>query len=173
MKRLAGPHAIRCVAAVAMLCAIASGADAGPAEDLREAEAAAGAGDVYTAMSLLRRAADRNHPVAQARLADLLHAAEFDPEAVDLYRRSAAQGEAAGEFGLGVMYANGAGVKRDDALALEWYRKAERKNYAPALDALARAYRTGSLGLTKDAAKASELDAKRRELLAATKEAGR
>lgn len=158
----------RCVAAVAMLCAIASGAAAGPVEDLRDAEAAAGAGDVYTAMSLLRKAADRNHPVAQARLADLLHAAEFDAEALDLYKRSAAQGEAAGEFGLGVMYANGAAVKRDDALALEWYRKAEKKNFPPALDALARAYRTGTLGLAKDVAAANELEARRKSLLAAT-----
>jgi len=111
-------------------------------------------------MSLLRKASDANHPLAQARLADLLHAAEFDTEAPALYQRSAQQGEAAGEFGLGVMYANGAGVKRDAAVALAWYRKAEQKNYGPAFDALARAYRTGDLGLAKDLAKAAELDAK-------------
>jgi TPR repeat protein len=162
-SRLPRPHS---VAVLAMLCALAAGVHAGPSEDLRDAEAAAGAGDVATAISLLRRAADRNHPVAQARLADLLHAAEFDAEALDLYRRSAAQGEAAGEFGMGVMYANGAGVKRDDALALEWYRKAEKKDFPPALDALARAYRTGTLGLPKDAARAAELETRSQSLLA-------
>lgn len=154
-----------------MLCAIASGAEAGSTEDLREAETAAGAGDVYTAMSLLRKAADQNHPVAQARLADLLHAAEFYADALDLYKRSAAQGEAAGEHGLGVLYANGHGVKRDEALALEWYRKAEKKNFPPALDALARAYRTGSLGLARDLAAAADLEARRSALLAAAKDA--
>ncbi|MBC5764044.1 tetratricopeptide repeat protein [Ramlibacter albus] len=169
MKLRSSLSTTRCVAAVAMLCAIAAGANAGPAEDLREAEAAAGAGDVHTAMSLLRKAADKNHPVAQARLAELLHAAEFDAEALDLYKRSAAQGEAAGEFGMGVMYANGAAVKRDDALALDWYRKAEKKNYPPALDAIARAYRTGTLGLPKDLALANELEARRKSLLAAAK----
>jgi TPR repeat protein len=171
MKFRSRLNTTRCVAALAMLCAIAiaGGAGAGPVEDLRDAEAAAGAGDVHTAMSLLRKAADKNHPVAQARLADLLHAAEFDTEALDLYKRSAQQGEAAGEFGMGVMYANGAAVKRDDAAALDWYRKAEKKNYPPALDALARAYRTGSLGLPKDVGQANELEARRKTLLAAAK----
>ena len=171
MKRLHRTPALRSVAAVAMLCAIAAGVHAGPAEDLKQAEEAASTGDVHTAMSLLRRAADQNNPVAQARLGDLLHAAEFYADALELYKRSAAQGEAAGEHGLGVLYANGHGVKRDDAQALEWYRKAEKKNYPPALDALSRAYRTGSLGLAKDVARANELDTQRKNLLAASQPA--
>ena len=162
-----------CVAAIALLCALASGAQAGPSEDLRDAEAAAGTGDVYTAMALLRKAADNNHPVAQARLADLLHAAEFDAEALALYRKSAAQGEAAGEFGMGVMYAEGAGVARDEALALEWFRKAEKKGYPPALNALVRAYRSGTLGLPKDPVRANELEAERQRLLAARQAAAK
>lgn len=139
-------------------------AAASPADDVRQAEVSLNSGDVFNAMSLLRRAADQNHGGAQARLADLLHAAEFDQEALVLYRRSAQQGEAAGEFGLGRMYADGTGVPRDAALALEWYRKAEAKNYAPALDALARAYRTGSLGLPKDMERAARYDARAKEL---------
>lgn len=160
------PHLIaRCVLALAGLCAAGTAVQAGPAEDVQQAEASlAAGGDMFNAMALLRRAADQNHPVAQARLADLLHAAEFDKEALALYRKSAEQGEAAGEFGLGRMYADAAGVPRDAALALEWYRKAEKKNYAPALDALARAYRTGDLGLTKDLAQASALEAKIRSI---------
>lgn len=147
----------------AALCALGSAAVAGPAEDVQRAEASLGGGDVVAAMSLLRRAADQNHGVAQARLADLLRAAQFDQEALVLYRKSAQQGEAAGEFGLGRMYADGTGVPRDAALALEWYRKAEAKNHAPALDALARAYRTGDLGLAKDLEQAARYDARARE----------
>jgi TPR repeat protein len=143
---------------------------AGPAEDVQQAETYIRTGDVYSAMALLRKAADQNNTAAQARLADLLHAAEFDAEALVLYRKAAAQGEPAAETGLGRMYADGTGVPRDAALALEWYRKAEQKNYPPALDALARAYRTGSLGLAKDIEHAKELDTRARAL-AAPKEA--
>jgi TPR repeat protein len=60
-------------------------------------------------------------------------------------------------------------VPRDAALALEWYRKAEKKNYWPALDALARAYRIGDLGLPKDVPQANALAARVRTLQAAEK----
>ena len=159
-----------CVLSLAALCA-AGGVLAGPAEDVQQAESALRSGDVYTAMSLLRKAADQNHPLAQAQLADLLHAAEFDKEALVLYQKSAEQGEPAGEFGLGRTYADGTGVPRDPALALQWYRKAEQKNHAPALDALARAYRTGDLGLTRDLDRANALDVRFRALSQAGKDA--
>lgn len=173
MKLTHHPHIVaRCVLSLAVLCAFGTRVEAGPADDVQQAETSLRSGDVFTAMALLRKAADQNHAVAQARLADLLHAAEFDKEALALYRKAAEQGEAAGEFGLGRMYANGSGVPRDAALALEWYRRAEKKNHAPALDALARAYRTGDLGLAKDLEQASALDARVRSLLhAAAKDA--
>lgn len=139
---------------------------AGPAEDFAQADAALASGDLPTGMSLLRKAANQNHAKAQARLGDLLRAADSEAEAVAMYRKSADQGEAAGEFGLGRAYADGAGVKKDAAQALEWYRKAEKKNYAPALDALARAYRTGSLGLPKDLEQAGAYEARVRALTA-------
>ena len=161
--------AVRCIVCAAVLGGLAVAAEAGPAEDLRQAETSMREGDVFTAMALLRKAADENHPGAQARLADLLHAAEFDGEALVLYRKAAEQGNAAGEFGLGRMYADGSGVPRDPALALEWYRKAEKQNHAPALDALARAYRSGDLGLAKDAQRASALDAQVKVLVQAAK----
>ena len=133
---------------------------AGPAEDVKAADTALRAGDLPTAMALLRKAADQDHPLAQARLGDLLRAAEFEAEAVVLYRKAADKGEPAGEVGLGRAYADGVGVKQDPAMALELYRKAEQKNYGPAYDVLARAYRTGSLGLAKDLEKAKAYEAK-------------
>jgi uncharacterized protein len=159
----------RCVLSLAALCAFGARVEAGPAEDVQQAEASIRGGDVFTAMGLLRRAADQNNGAAQARLADLLHAAEFDTEAVALYRKAAEQGEAAGEYGLGKMYADGTGLKADPALALEWFRKAEKKDYQPAVDALARAYRMGALGLPKDLEQAGALDARSRGLLQAAK----
>lgn len=157
--------ASRGLLALAALWAGCAAAVASPDEDVQRAEASLRGGDVFAAISQLRKAADRNNGLAQARLADLLRAAEFDQEALILYRKAAQQGEAAGEFGLGKMYADGVGVPRDAALALEWYRKAEARNHAPALDALARAHRTGDLGLTRDPELAARLDARARELL--------
>ncbi|MEJ8836792.1 tetratricopeptide repeat protein [Ramlibacter sp. AN1133] len=145
---------------------VATSLHAGPAEDYAKADAALASGDLPTGMSLMRKAADQNHARAQARLGDLLRAADSESEAVALYRKSAEQGDAAGEFGLGRAYADGAGVKKDTAAALEWYRKAEKQNYAPALDALARAYRTGTLGLPRDPEQAKAYDERVRALSA-------
>lgn len=147
----------RCALWMGALFAAAS-IHAGPAEDYAKAKEALAIGDLPTGMSFLRRAADQNHPKAQAQLGDILRVAEASAEAVAMYRKSAAQGEAAGEYGLGRAYADGIGVKVDPALAVEWYRKAEQKNYAPAVEALARAYRAGALGLPKDLEKAREYD---------------
>jgi uncharacterized protein len=140
---------------------------AGPAEDVQKADAALRGGDLPTAMALLRSAADQDHPLAQARLGDLLLAAEYEKEAVALYQKAAAKGEPAGWFGLGRALADGVGIAKDPAAALELYRKAEQKNYAPALDAIARAYRSGALGLPKDLQKAREYDQRVQAQLAA------
>jgi uncharacterized protein len=166
---LHSPIVVRSVLLLAALCAAGANVKAGPAEDVVQAEASLQAGDLPTAMSLFRRAADLNYPLAQARLGDLLVNAEFYPQALELHRKAAEQGEAAGEVGLGRAYADGLGVPRDAALALEWYRKAEKKNYWPALDALARAYRIGDLGLPKDVPQANALAARVRTLQAAEK----
>lgn len=159
----------RCVLALVALGA--AGVQAGPAEDTAQAETFIRGGDFVSAMGLLRKAADQNHPPAQARLADLLVVAEFNSEAFALYQKAAEQGEPAGELGLGRMYADALGVPRDQAKALELYRKAEARNYAPAVDALARAYRAGNLGLPKDLDKARELDARAKLLFEAGKAA--
>lgn len=154
----------RCVVTAALLV-VGTTVHAGPAEDVKQADAALRIGDFSTAMSLLRKAADQNDAIAQAKLADLLHAAEYDGEALTLYRKAADQGNPAGEFGLGRMYRDGGnGIKKDPAQALEWFRKAEKRNHAPAVDALARAYRRGDLGLTKDVEQANALEARARSL---------
>ena len=86
--------------------------------------------------------------------------------AVVLYRKSAERGEPAGLVGLGRAHADGAGVPQDPARALELYRQAEQQNYGPAYDALARAYRTGTLGLPLDVQQA---EAYQRKAAAAAK----
>lgn len=112
-------------------------------------------GEVTAAMPLLKRAADAGHAGAQAMYADILDKAELDEEAIDYFRKSAAQGNADGQYGLGTMYASGQGVKRDPAEARAWITKAAEQGHALAINALAQAYIGGGLGLT-DAERASE-----------------
>jgi TPR repeat protein len=156
----------RCTLWMGALLLVTSSFAAPQPQQVAEADALLRQGDLPGAMALLRKAADAQDPVAQARLGDLLRSAEFEAEAVVLYRKSAEQGEAAGEYGLGRAYADGAGVKKDPALALDLYRKAEQKNFAPALSALAKAYRTGTLGLAADVEKARTYEQKAAELAA-------
>lgn len=133
---------------------------AGPAEDVKAAETALREGDLPTAFGLLRKASDQDYPLAQARLGDLLRAAEFEQEAVVMFKKAADRGEPAGEVSLGRAYADGAGVKADPEAALALFRKAEAKNYGPVYDILARAHRAGTLGLPKDLEKAKDYEAK-------------
>src|SRR3954454_3567965 len=91
-----------CLSTAALLAACAL--HAGPAEDVQQAEVLLRGGDLPEAMALLRKAADQDHPLAMARLGDLLRAAEYEQEAVALYRKAAERGEPAGEVGLGRAY---------------------------------------------------------------------
>jgi hypothetical protein len=153
------PHHLIASLAVSLVVVVAAvPAHAGPHEDTIAAERAIRAGDVPGAMGTLRRLADQGYAPAQARLGDMLYAAEFYAEAHELYRKAAEQGDGAGDFGLGRIHADASGVKRDPARALEHYRKAAAKNNWQAFDALARAYRTGDLGLTRDLAEAQAME---------------
>jgi TPR repeat protein len=138
-------------------------AAAAPDDTLR-AEESLRNGDLITAMALLRKAADEGYAPAQARLADLLDVAEQDAQAVALYRKAAEQGNAAGEFGLGRMLTQGEGVARDVAQGLQWIRRAAERSHVPAVEWLARAYRSGDLGLPRDLQEAARLEAKAKTL---------
>ena len=68
----------------------------------------------------------------------------------DLFRQAAEQGNADAQFNLGVMYANGRGVLKDDAEAARWYRMAAEQGHAGAQSNLGVRYAIGS-GVLKDA----------------------
>ncbi|MUK41517.1 hypothetical protein GNP61_08070 [Aliivibrio fischeri] len=61
----------------------------------------------------------------------------------------AGQGNASAQYNLGVMYANGKGVTKDDKQAVNWYRKAAEQGYAFAQYNLGVMYANGK-GVTKD-----------------------
>ena len=98
-------HAIRIVAAVAVLVALAAGVQAQTPE-------------IYA----LRERADQGDAGAQNNLGVMYDTGQGvprdDAEAVRWYRLAAEQGHARAQFNLGVNYDNGEGVPEDDAEAV-------------------------------------------------------
>lgn len=86
---------------------------------------------------------------------DALHAVERGDyaTAMRLWRPLADQGDAKAQFSLGIMYANGFGVRQDFAAAMTWYRKAADQGDATAQYNLGRMYFDGR-GVPKDYATA-------------------
>ena len=70
--------------------------------------------------------------------------------ALRLLQPLADQGNAAAQFSVGLMYAHGQGVPRDDALAVKWYRLAADQGHALAQNNLGVMYANGR-GVSKDA----------------------
>lgn len=148
--------AAACIAAMA--AALHSGsALADPAADYAEGSKRYNAGDIVAAMPILRRAADGGHPVAQAMLAGILAHADSDPEALEYFRKSAAQGNADGQFGYGNMLAIGQGSKEKNAVeGRRWIEKAAEQGHPMAINGMAHAYITGDLEVPEDARKGAE-----------------
>ncbi len=136
------------VCAAAALCVVPTAAAANAEDEYRAGQMFYQRGDVTGAMARLRIASDVGHAPAQVLLADILDQAEMNEEAVAQYRKAATQGNADGEYGLGNMYANGEGVKRDPAEARKWILRAAEKNHPRATTTLAQAYLGGGLGLS-------------------------
>ena len=69
--------------------------------------------------------------------------------AFKLWLPLAEQGDAKAQFNLGVMYADGRGVKQDDVEAVKWFRKAAEQGDADAQFNLGVMYRNGQ-GVKQD-----------------------
>lgn len=135
-------------------------AAAGPEQDTEVAEREFARGDLVFALALWTKAAQQGYAPAQARLGDILDKSEEDAQAVEWYRKAAAQGNAAGEYGLGQMYAKGEGVKKDFEQARSHILLAAEKGNIDAVKLMMDAYRTGGLGLAVDNAQADAWEAK-------------
>ena len=136
----------RAVAAAACVigCAGTPGAFSAQAdEEFAKAEKMVREGDMVRAMTTLRRLAAAGYAPAQARMGQLLDAAEENEAAATLYRQAAEQGNAEGVYGLGAMYAAGDGMARDQAQALHWMRVAAEGGHIQAVSFLAQAYLAG------------------------------
>ena len=141
-ERPSRPRAARWLGGAGLCLALALPGLAGgaPADDYKRGEQAYRSGDVVTAMASLRRAADQGHAPSQVLLAEILDRADFNEEALGWYRKAAAQGDAAGEYGVGAMLLAGEGAKKDPGQAWFWFTRAAEKKFEPALIALANAH---------------------------------
>ena len=111
-------------------------------------------GDVDQALAAARLSATAGDVVAQFSLGAILYYGSADTaEAIDWFRKAAAQSYAPAELQMGQLYDFGFGVRPDDAEALSWYRKAAVHGSAAGQRAVADFYRTGR-GVAADAVEA-------------------
>jgi TPR repeat protein len=111
--------------------------------------------DVARALAALHARANAGDVVAQFSLGSILYyAAQNTAEAVDWFRKAAAQGYATAEFQMGQLYDFGFVVEQDDAQALAWYRKAAEHGNAPAQRTVGEFLQKGR-GVTADAREAA------------------
>ena len=106
----------------------------------------------------LSRTADRDNATIQFYIGVCYDfgyggAEQDDRMAAEWYRKAAEQGEMTAQFNLGLSYAKGQGVIKNEAEAVKWYRMAAEQGYASAQFNLALCYRDGR-GVVKDDAEA-------------------
>lgn len=151
-------HSVVSAARIATVIAVfhCGSAQAGPVEDYTEGARLYTAGDLVTAMPLLRRAADAGHAAAQAAIGEIVDQADSKEEAFGYFSKSAAQGNADGQFGLGVMLASGDGAPKNIAEARKWLVLAAEQGHKIAINELAFAYITGGLDIPENARQGTE-----------------
>lgn len=110
------------------------------ASDYTEAIAAHRQGDIVGAMTPLKRAADAGHAEAQALYGSILDAAEFDDDAAQYLKKSAAQNNPEGMLSLAKMYLTGEAPSDDPAEAGRLIRAAAETGHERAIVMLANAY---------------------------------
>lgn len=110
--------------------------------------------DVDAALADARGKAAAGDVVAQFSLGAMLYYGTPDTaQAVDWFRKAAAQQFAPAEFQMGQLYDFGFGVAQDDAQALAWYRSAAEHGSAPAQRSVGEFYTKGR-GVTADSVEA-------------------
>ncbi|MEO8343452.1 MAG: hypothetical protein ABI536_06495 [Gallionella sp.] len=152
-----------------MVFALPQLARADGAADMARAENALKGEDLSEAIKFLRLAAEQNHIPAQVELGEIMHSTQENEAAVGWFLTAAYQGDAAGAYDLGQMYVVGEGVEKNSGKALYWIKHSAEKNYLPAVEILASAYRLGDLGLAIDLDQAKIWEAKLPPLRAAAK----
>ena len=119
-----------------------------PEEDFANAEKSFNEEDIKEATRYLRLAADQNYFPAQVRLGELMTGSTDFEEGFGWFLTAAFQGDAAGQYNLGQMYALGYGVEKNPEKAFFWTKKSAEQNYLPAVKLLAGLYKPAEDGNT-------------------------
>jgi TPR repeat protein len=111
--------------------------------------------DVERAFAAARVKAAAGDVVAQFSLGAMLYYGGTDTaQAIDWFRKAAAQGHAPAEFQMGQLHDFGLGVAQHDGEALAWYRKAAEHGSAAGQRVVGDFYQKGR-GVTADPAEAA------------------
>jgi len=97
----------------------------------------------------LTSASEQGDPIAQYWFGVYYHSSKDEAQAADWFKKSAAQGNADGEFDLAAAYELGRGIGQDLVEAAALYRKAADQGQVGAELALGNDYRDGR-GVTQD-----------------------
>ena len=116
--------------------------------------------EIGEAMKLYIQAAELNYVPAQVKLGELANFSQYYETAVGWFLMAAMQGDAAGQYNLGLMYLAGHGIEQDDSKAAFWIRRSAAKNFTLATKAIANAYRSGDMGVKIDIAQANEWESR-------------
>ena len=94
-------------------------------------------------MTTLTRQAQSGDVAAQHNLADEYYQQGNHAKVFEWFTKAAGQGHADAQYELGVMYAQGHGVRQDYQKAFEWYTKAANQGYTLAQNNLGVMYENG------------------------------
>ncbi len=126
-----------------------------PEENYQAGLKADEAGEIIDAIRLFKLAADAGHATALARIGDIFKSGSQYRAAFESYEKSAAQGDAHGQFGLGLMYTV-VGESQNFEEARRWVIMSAEQKYSPAILAMSGAYTVGGMGLDEAARNSPE-----------------
>ena len=110
--------------------------------------------ELARALAEVRERATSGDVVAQFSLGSILYyGADDTAQAIEWFRKAAAQQYSPAEFQIGQLYDFGFGVVQSDGEALSWYRRAAEHGHAAAERAVGDFYQKGR-GVTADATEA-------------------
>lgn len=146
LKRIA-THSLSRLAGTLVLALAMVPAHADSAEEHDKAIKMWQMGNVVDAMMQFTVNAEKGYAPSQVWLATLMDQAQQDEDAVKWFQKAADQNDPAGEYGLGLMYSKGEGVKQDSTKALEYITRAAEKDHYDAVSALVAIYTKGGMGM--------------------------
>lgn len=122
-------------------------ANSGGEADFQAAQEKYQSGKFQEAASLLIKAVEQGHEVAQLPLAGMFRAGQGVKQnyakALELFTRAAHQGYPAAQYAVGMMHRLGQGTETDYAEAYKWFERAASFGHAEAQNSLGVMYEVG------------------------------